>query len=600
MRSLPRFHLAAHPAAVALGSGGMDGRHAVPDPPPARATVPRQQRGKQPRHVAPAGEPTGPGAPGGSVLQHGDLAVLVIAVAACALLAWNMRFVCDDAYISWRYSRHLAEGRGLVWNPGARVEGYTNFVWTVLSGVPLALGLNIEQAMEVVGVALFTASLVLFRCVALGLGVGRWTSLMATVALGTLTTFASFATGGLETQLQALLCLVVAALALSSRPLEPLRSVGLGVATALALGTRLDSVLLIAPLLAALAIRLHRSEGRRGLLRMTPALSVCAVLVGAWFVWKLFYYGSVLPNTLRAKVAGESDRLRHGLRYLWAFARSYLFVLPLLFLPAGVLRSLRGPIRAPAGIVAAAMLVGVALWVSYVAWVGGDFIEFRMLVPALPLTLALAFAGARAPVAAALLAANLFYGSVRHAHGYHDHMTAYGGPESITSLSWHVSDEGSSWAEVGRRLHEAFPDQVRPSIAVTAAGAIPFYSRLPAVDMLGLNDEDVDKFLVVSRMATGHQRLIPLSLLRRRGVTFLIGHPAIADRRGLSPEDRFTYQEFTSARLFLFPDEASLRGLDLIEMPLSRERVLLMVYLTPSSAVSARLSALGWRRYPLM
>ncbi len=33
----------------------------------------------------------------------------------------------DDQMISMRYARNLAEGYGLVWNPGERVEGYSNF-----------------------------------------------------------------------------------------------------------------------------------------------------------------------------------------------------------------------------------------------------------------------------------------------------------------------------------------------------------------------------------------------------------------------------------------------------------------------------------------
>ena len=34
-----------------------------------------------------------------------------------------------------KYGRSLAEGHGLVWNPGEQVEGYTNFLWTVLMAV---------------------------------------------------------------------------------------------------------------------------------------------------------------------------------------------------------------------------------------------------------------------------------------------------------------------------------------------------------------------------------------------------------------------------------------------------------------------------------
>ncbi|HET9905589.1 MAG TPA: hypothetical protein VFQ23_03085, partial [Anaerolineales bacterium] len=35
----------------------------------------------------------------------------------------------DDAMISMRYAYNLAHGSGLVWNPGERVEGFTNPLW---------------------------------------------------------------------------------------------------------------------------------------------------------------------------------------------------------------------------------------------------------------------------------------------------------------------------------------------------------------------------------------------------------------------------------------------------------------------------------------
>ena len=43
-------------------------------------------------------------------------------------MAW---FLCDDAFISFRYARNLLEGHGLVFNPGERVEGYTNLLWVL-------------------------------------------------------------------------------------------------------------------------------------------------------------------------------------------------------------------------------------------------------------------------------------------------------------------------------------------------------------------------------------------------------------------------------------------------------------------------------------
>ena len=51
-------------------------------------------------------------------------------------------FVNDDAYISFRYARNLAEHGQLVFNLGERVEGFTNFLWTVLLAGGIQLGIS--------------------------------------------------------------------------------------------------------------------------------------------------------------------------------------------------------------------------------------------------------------------------------------------------------------------------------------------------------------------------------------------------------------------------------------------------------------------------
>src|SRR5688500_13088741 len=52
------------------------------------------------------------------------------AAIVAALGAWAWPFTIDDAYIPCRYARHLAEGRGLVWQPGERAAGGTGLAWT--------------------------------------------------------------------------------------------------------------------------------------------------------------------------------------------------------------------------------------------------------------------------------------------------------------------------------------------------------------------------------------------------------------------------------------------------------------------------------------
>ena len=85
-----------------------------------------------------------------------------------ALLAWlaaEAWFLCDDAFISFRYVRNLIEGHGLVFNPGERVEGYTNFLWVLeLAALWGALGLRPEHAAPWLSVA----------CTAATIGVVLW------------------------------------------------------------------------------------------------------------------------------------------------------------------------------------------------------------------------------------------------------------------------------------------------------------------------------------------------------------------------------------------------------------------------------------------
>ena len=59
--------------------------------------------------------------------------------------AWQKRWLCDDAFISFRYARNMVDGHGLVFNAGEYVEGYTNFAWTLLMAAGMGLGVEPEK-----------------------------------------------------------------------------------------------------------------------------------------------------------------------------------------------------------------------------------------------------------------------------------------------------------------------------------------------------------------------------------------------------------------------------------------------------------------------
>ena len=83
---------------------------------------------------------------GGRKIWPGTVGAAIGALALVHSRAWA--FLCDDAFISFRYARHLAEHGTLAYNlaaPRELVEGYTNFLWVLLLALGDRLGAAPEQ-----------------------------------------------------------------------------------------------------------------------------------------------------------------------------------------------------------------------------------------------------------------------------------------------------------------------------------------------------------------------------------------------------------------------------------------------------------------------
>src|SRR5690606_17345167 len=84
----------------------------------------------------------------------------------CVYWHFTPQFV-DDAYITFRYSARIAEGKGFTFNDGLGVLGTTTSLWTFLLavffglGVPLSLAVGILSALSA---ALFCTAIFLMLC----------------------------------------------------------------------------------------------------------------------------------------------------------------------------------------------------------------------------------------------------------------------------------------------------------------------------------------------------------------------------------------------------------------------------------------------------
>ena len=65
-----------------------------------------------------------------SLALLGALALLSVGLS---LLLVTPRIWLDDPYIGYRYAANLVEGKGLVFNPGDPIEGYTAYLWIMFA-----------------------------------------------------------------------------------------------------------------------------------------------------------------------------------------------------------------------------------------------------------------------------------------------------------------------------------------------------------------------------------------------------------------------------------------------------------------------------------
>jgi len=530
--------------------------------------------------------------------------LLSLICAGAAAMAWMNRFIQDDAFISLRYARNLVDGHGLVWNAGGeRVEGYTNFLWTLVLAAPLKLGIDPFVFVSMLGAAMMPVTIVLAFRFALTLFESRTLALAACLLLATNYTFACYATGGLETHLQALLC--TGSLLLAARcfgagggPTAG-RLLGLSFASALAVLTRLDSVLVAGPCVVIggyAAVRGQRPAARLALLAVPGA-----AVVGAWMAWKHQYYGEILPNTYYAKAAAKSLPVR-GAFYIASFLCSYLLA-PFALVVAWQARRLWRELGVPRAV----LVLGVPLaWGIYLVKVGGDFMEFRFMVPVLPLVMVLtawvAVEVVRRRTWSVALVATLMMASAAHALAF-NRSPLKRGLESIGDLKRNLHDPEYDWVGIGEHLRWAFGASDKPLIAVTPAGAIPYYSELPSVDMLGLNDRWIARHGAPLSDRPGHQKIATVRYLVERGVVFVIGHPVVASQGARAPElDLATYRDGVTfdelRKMFVgkpVPDPASIPPDAMVVLiPFAPGRHLVAIYLCPTPAWDAEVARLNW------
>lgn len=468
-----------------------------------------------------------------------------LALATGLALVISRASLVDDAFVSFRYARNFAEGHGLVFNIGERVEGYTNFLWTLLIGLSIKLTSGDATGIALVlGVICFAANMCTIFLIGIKLAQRHGLRLyapLAVVALAVSQTFTEYGTTGLETPMASLFVNLGLLALLDSQTRR--RCLAAGSMFILATFTRPDhsifyvagaAVVATTELRAILAAEPGTRKGR-----WASGLKCCVMyaspflLYAAYLFWKRSYYGNFLPNTCYAKSV-ELFYFSQGFVYATLFYLGSHFLLLCILFATYLWWPNKHPVVGRFKLFAVVSFVGFNF---YILKVGGDFMHGRFYVSLLPIVF--------------LAVEDLFYLSLRRGI-----FTRSGGAVFVACIAvlfistkpvdmfsdrarkWGIADESRVY-----RLSNLFPAEVahftfplsmnmkkylydrdiKPVIATHGIGMVGYYTRLPLIDQLGLTDATVAHQKLTVRSSPGHEKKATNAYLRSRNVLFSRG-----------------------------------------------------------------------------
>ncbi len=397
----------------------------------------------------------------------------------------------DDAMISMRYAQHLAQGHGLVWNIGDQpIQGFTNPGWLLLMAVLHMAGLP-GEGISLAVMTLSAGILLGNACVVHGISLEvAPNSHMAPLVAAGVTAFyfplVFWSLRGMEVGLLVLLLNLAALLAMRDISGKTEAAHGLGMLLAAALLVRLDAIVQAAIILVYFALR--KPFKRRQ--AFFSVLFVAATLTLILFFQRA-YFGDFLPNTYYQKLAGGllEARLKHGVLVFIQYALRDVGI-PCVVAAVGIWRF--RDFRSHGALLLAALFVVQCL---YSIWVGGDYAEPEVAsanrfitqgVPALIILFSLV-------VERALIGRS--WAGIRVPPSWMTSLMAGVGTLALMSgvpwYRWAADNAPLLQSDIRRaRAGLAIAAHTSPyaTIAVHAAGQIPYYSQRTTIDLLGLND----------------------------------------------------------------------------------------------------------------
>ncbi|MBD3195357.1 MAG: hypothetical protein GF317_09895 [Candidatus Lokiarchaeota archaeon] len=435
-------------------------------------------------------------------LKLRDQQIIIITLGSCILISilfniYFLDFITDDAFISFRYSKNLANGYGIVFNPNTDnpVEGYSNFLWVVLNAIPILLNIDIVIWFKIFSIILNIFSIIyLYR-----LGTRFYSdkvALFCPLLYVLYYPIQLWVVGGLEVPL--LLSSMIIALYFMFKEMNeknrfPRYS---WIFFSINILTRIDSIIFVVGIEGISILYYLYKKDKSILLQRIISLIIIGTIFSVYFIWRYSFYGYFFPNPYYAKAGTNNLITQEGLQYVLLFGVfTFPILIMLVFSIIKILRSREEKLLKMLLIMVIPIIINVSIVLHLEKHYAGQ--GFRFLLPSMPFLILISCYSFEVLAKNKDLRLNLSISSINLYLNKFIPLFAcfclilYPLTAPLIYVNTTNTDVNNKYYKLANWLKNYNPSNT--TVAFTDMGIIPYYSELYYIDLWGLNDEVLAK-----------------------------------------------------------------------------------------------------------
>jgi len=288
---------------------------------------------------------------------------LLIFIGIITLLAWQS----DDAYHAYIMAKNLVDGNGFVYNIGQRATASSCPLFTLVIAFSYLIIRNMFFVSLLVNIVF---SALAYRILVWNFCKTKNQVILCFITLTGSLSFVSYTTSGLENSMLFFLVGCFLKIYFEKERQNGKRMLALAVLVALIAMTRMDAVLMVAPM--AVYVFLCKRDN----VKFSKAVGIGVLGLFPFVLWEVFatfYYGFPFPNTAYAKLGTNIaliEYIKRGVKY---YINAIICDPVVILVPLMVILCVL-TVRKAQYIYC---MAGVALYCVYLLYIGGDFMMGR-------------------------------------------------------------------------------------------------------------------------------------------------------------------------------------------------------------------------------